>query len=150
MDRKTRVIIETPYRGDGSVKAIQDNTRYAQDCCHDAISRGEVPFASHLFFPQFLDEMSDNERKLGIESGYEFWPWADLVVFYVDYGMSQGMKEALSRAFLAGKAFEQRRIHDDVKSAAFAIPPISTATIEKKEPGQTLSIDPIPQFLRTK
>lgn len=103
-----RVIVESPYKGDGSEAAVKNNLAYLKACILDCIQRGEVPFASHGFFPQYLDEDDPEQRRIGIEMGYDFWEKADKVIFYMDCGMSPGMKEALARAFQEGKTFERR------------------------------------------
>ena len=89
-----RVIIESPYAGD-----IDRNTLYARRAMKDSISRGEAPLASHLLYtqPGILDENKPEERKLGIECGYEWMKQADLVAFYTDYGFSPGMNKALDK-----------------------------------------------------
>lgn len=101
-----RVIVESPYAGD-----VERNVAYVKAACKDCVDRGETPFASHLFFTQFLDDTNPAERKLGIEMGYDFWEKAEKVVFYVDHGMSSGMEKALSRAFMQGKPYEKRRLY---------------------------------------
>lgn len=87
------VIVESPYAGD-----TVSNIEYAQRACKDCISRGEIPLASHLYWPQFLDDSSPFERELGIELGYYTWDDASLVVFYLDKGWSPGMLRARRRA----------------------------------------------------
>lgn len=102
-----RVIIESPYNAT-TTEGVKANIEFVRACCLDATRRGEVPFASHLFFTQFLNDQDPAEHKLGIEMGYDFWEKADLIVFYMDRGMSPGMKEALAKAFTEGKPYEQR------------------------------------------
>lgn len=87
------VIVESPFAGD-----MEANRQYAIDACLDCLRRGEVPYASHLFFPQFLDELTPTEREQGLTAGYAMWKAATKVVFYVDRGMSAGMSRALTRA----------------------------------------------------
>jgi hypothetical protein len=41
------VIIESPYAGD-----VEPNVAYAKAAVLDCLSRGEAPYASHLFFTQ--------------------------------------------------------------------------------------------------
>jgi len=89
-----RVIIESPYAGQ-----IERNTEYARRCLKDSLDRGEAPLASHLLYPQVLDENIGAERDQGIDAGFEWMAQADLVAFYVDYGFSSGMKAAWDRAF---------------------------------------------------
>lgn len=84
------VIIESPYRGD-----IAANVDYARIACRDSYDRGEIPFASHLLYPQFLDDNVDIERRDGINFGYVFWQISQTIVFYTDLGWSPGMEKAL-------------------------------------------------------
>lgn len=101
----TRVVVESPYAGD-----IDKNTKYAQAACKDCMKRGEIPFASHLFFPQFLDEQSPVERQLSIQAGFHYWREFDKIVFYIDNGISAGMKDALERVVKEGKLWEARQL----------------------------------------
>ena len=104
------VIVESPYAGD-----IAANKEYAKRCCTDCLRRGEIPFASHLFFPEFLNEHVQAERELGLTAGYAFWPLASKIVFYVDRGMSGGMKRAFERATSRYLSWEERYLDKEQK-----------------------------------
>lgn len=80
-------IIESPFAG----PARNINILYARLCCRDSIERGEVPFASHLFFTQFLSDDDKAERDLGIKAGLVLHQYAIRSVAYVDLGVSSGM-----------------------------------------------------------
>jgi hypothetical protein len=86
-----KVILESPYSGN-----IKKNVKYARLCVKDSILRGESPLASHLLYTQegILNDEKKSEREIGVAMGLEWLPSADLQVFYTDYGMSKGMKEA--------------------------------------------------------
>lgn len=96
-----KVILETPYAGD-----IELNTFYAQCCMMDCIKKGEAPFASHLIYPQVLEENTPAERGLGIGMGFMWGREADLCAIYTDlcdkgnlaglktYILSDGMQRA--------------------------------------------------------
>ena len=86
------VIIESPYAGD-----IKRNTAYARRALLDSLRRGEYPIASHLLYPQVLDEAKAHERQMGIDAGLAWREVADAAVFYVDLGMSPGMLAALAQ-----------------------------------------------------
>ena len=88
-----RVIIESPYKGD-----IERNTHYARLCLQHSLDMGEAPIASHLLYTQILDEDVQHERMLGINAGLAWKEVAEAQVFYIDYGMSEGMKYALKYA----------------------------------------------------
>jgi hypothetical protein len=94
-----RVIIESPYAGD-----IDRNVKYARACMLDSLQRGESPIASHLLYTQegILDDNIPIDREIGINAGLAWAEVADLHVFYVDYGWSNGMKAALEYAETKG------------------------------------------------
>lgn len=74
---------------------VEDNIAYARACLHDCLVRHhEAPFASHLLYTQegILDDTVASERKLGIEAGLEIGITAKKRIFYVDRGISSGMK----------------------------------------------------------
>jgi hypothetical protein len=89
------VAIESPFAGN-----VAENIAYAKACLKDSMARGEAPLASHLLYPQVLDDQDADERRLGIECGYAWAKHASLIVFYTDLGWSRGM--------LAAKEFAQR------------------------------------------
>jgi hypothetical protein len=111
-----RVVIESPYAGD-----VAANIEYAKRCVHDCLKRGEAPYASHLFFTQngLLDDLVPEERKLGIESGFAWGAAADVVVVYVDRGVSNGMTQGIARAVKAGQQIEFRSL-EGLELADFA------------------------------
>ncbi len=55
------VYIASPFSGD-----IERNTRKAQGYCRLAVSKGYIPLAPHLHYPQFLDDEDVEERELGL------------------------------------------------------------------------------------
>lgn len=101
-------IIESPYAGD-----IERNKKYALACCRDSYERGEQPFASHLFYPQFMDDQNPRERENGIAFGHNFWTPGCLIAFYTDNGWSKGMCKALDLAvsYFGLFRFCQRRLY---------------------------------------
>lgn len=92
-----RVIIESPYKGD-----IERNLRYAREAMRDSITWGESPFASHLLYPQVLDDNDPAERKLGMEMGWDWMRSVDKIIVYHDLGVSPGMQEGINRAASMG------------------------------------------------
>jgi hypothetical protein len=102
-----RVIIESPYAGD-----VDTHVTYARRALRDSLSRGEAPLASHLLYtqPGILDDSIPAERKLGIEVGLVWMREAEAVIFYVDYGVSKGMGEALVVAIGLKLKTERRTI----------------------------------------
>ena len=112
---RTRTVIESPYAG-ANAPAIAANVAYLDRCYLDSLSRGEAPIASHgSRLVHVLNDSKPDERAIGLEAGTAWIPVADLVVFYVDRGMSNGMVAALELCLQLGKSVEFRRL--DVKQA---------------------------------
>lgn len=90
-----RVILESPYAGD-----IERNIDYARKCLRHSLLLGESPIASHLLYTQIgvLNDDLPNERQIGIDAGLQWKEVAEKHVFYIDYGMSNGMEYALESA----------------------------------------------------
>lgn len=82
-----RVVIISPLRGD-----YARNHRYALLCAKDCIQRGESPFASHLFYPLFLDDQLPDDRFAGMNAGRDWMEAAQVIAVYTDLGISEGMK----------------------------------------------------------
>lgn len=110
------VIIESPFSAQSAQEA-GDNLVYLRRACRDSWDRGESPFASHGFYPLFLKDYDPYERMAGIEEGYRFWPQATLVVFYIDRGMSPGMRVALDRALECKMPHEMRSLKEGSTNA---------------------------------
>ena len=55
------IYVASPFAGD-----IERNAERARGYCRFVISRGGIPFAPHLLFPQFLDESDRQQRELGL------------------------------------------------------------------------------------
>lgn len=102
-----RVVIESPFAGD-----IPANVAYAKRAVRDCLRRGESPYASHLFFTQadLLDDTVPEQRKLGIEAGFVWGNAAELVVVYLDRGVSSGMRLGIAKAIDRGTPLEFRRL----------------------------------------
>ena len=100
-----KVIVESPYAGN-----VAENLKYARLCMVDCLKRGEAPLASHLLYTQVLDDTVVEERDLGIRAGLA-WSGPDVKhVFYVDNGISAGMKLAAKRCYI----YELRSLHTPV------------------------------------
>lgn len=101
-----KVILESPYSGD-----VETNVRYARACVRDSLKRGEAPLASHLLYTQdgILDDTVPEERDLGIGAGLAWLKEADKHVFYVDRGLSGGMRDAMKALYDEGEAVPELR-----------------------------------------
>jgi hypothetical protein len=105
MKDKPLVIIESPYAGE-----VKRNEIYAKRCMKDSLSRGEIPFVSHLLYTQVLDDTNPEDRKLGMECGWEFIKHSDYSASYTDYGVSNGMKRGIKIAKNTGHKVYNRKI----------------------------------------
>lgn len=101
------VVVESPYAGN-----VERNLRYARACMADCLRRGEAPIASHLLYTQegILDDTIPAERALGIEAGFAWAEHADASLFYIDLGLSLGMRAAIDRAHSRGQIVELRQL----------------------------------------
>jgi hypothetical protein len=104
----TRVILETPYRGD-----IDVNISFARACLRDCLLRGESPIASHLLYTQegVLDDNDADQRRLGIKAGLAWVHVADATVVYTDLGITEGMQQGIDFALDAGREVIMRTLN---------------------------------------
>lgn len=100
-----KVIVESPYRGD-----VIKNIEYARKCVRHCLIKGETPIASHLLYTQVLNDNIPAERELGISAGLDWLEVADAQIFYLDYGMSEGMMSARDIGMAHNVTIEYRRI----------------------------------------
>lgn len=63
---KKLVFICSPFKDE-----MERNIVKAQGYCRFAVSRGFIPIAVHLLFPQFMDDLNENERDKAIKMGLE-------------------------------------------------------------------------------
>lgn len=99
------VCIESPY-SDGATEPFQHirgNIGYAEACLLHAFQEGVAPFASHLLYTRVLKDGHPNERKMGMNAGHAIGDRCDERWFYLDRGMSKGMRVALERAKAVGQ-----------------------------------------------
>jgi len=101
------VVLESPFAGDK-----ERNLQYARECMRDCFSRGEFPFVSHLLYTQdgILNDDLPKERELGIDAGLRWGEFAEKTVVYTDLGITEGMKQGITRAKEVGKKIEFRKI----------------------------------------
>lgn len=86
------------------------NVQYTMLAVRDSLSRGEAPYASHLFYTQVLDDNDSNERQLGIDAGLAICRHADQTTIYADLGVSRGMEYGIETARKASRNIIERRL----------------------------------------
>ena len=95
-ESRSIVYICIPYAGD-TVR----NILAAQKYCRYAVDKGYLPFAAHLFFPQFLNDKNPAERSLGLSFGNVFMDkCSEVWIFGSEY--SAGMQAEYDRAVKKG------------------------------------------------
>lgn len=102
------VILESPYRG--GMTHREKNVDYARRCLADSLERGESPLASHLLYPQVLDDEDEEERQKGLEAGLAWARHAEATVVCIDEGISAGMLEGIKHAHAVERRVELRSL----------------------------------------
>ena len=101
------VVLESPFKGD-----IERNKAYLDECIHDCIiNHKDSPFASHKLYTDSLDDGDEVERDIGIKCGLAWGEWAQAVVVYTDYGISDGMKTGIAHYESMGIPVEYRELY---------------------------------------
>lgn len=106
---KKAAVIITPFAAEDYSKAAAVK-RYGDRCIKDSVQRGESPVASHLFYYDVLNVKNPIERDIGLLSQLTWIPKCDIVVVYVDFGITPAMRVAINVAQLKSKKLEFRTI----------------------------------------
>ena len=93
-----KAFICSPYRGSGNdgVDRIH-NIQKAQKACEYAIEQGYIPYAPHLYFPQFLSDDKPEEREMGMLLGLTWLARCD-ELWVIGDRISEGMKREIEQA----------------------------------------------------
>lgn len=119
------VAVESPLSGD-----FKRNKRYAKLCLLDCLlNQGEAPYASHLFYPQVLNDEDPGERKLGMEAGFAWATPATKRVVYTDLGISGGMEAGIAKAEELDQQVVYRTLPPDLMALLDSDEPIGSPTI---------------------
>lgn len=76
---------------------MRANIDKARKYCRFAVSKGFIPLASHLLFPQFLNDENPVEREMGIHFGNVLMGFCKEVWVFGE-SISQGMEKEIKRA----------------------------------------------------
>lgn len=85
-----QIIVESPYAGD-----LDRNESYLNECLLYCLARGYSPYASHGLLTRALDDCDPKQRALGIAANLAMRKTIKKVIYFVDYGISNGMGKAL-------------------------------------------------------
>lgn len=120
------VSVESPYHNTDP-DLLNRNINYAIMACRHSIKfHGEAAYASHLIYTQtvregehgYVDDNTVGEFDLGrdevIRITHEVRMRADKIVFYTDFGMSNGMKIAEKVAQENGIPVEYRKLPSEM------------------------------------
>jgi len=102
--KKKLIYVCSPYRpiGDDPEKELAYNRFVARSVCEFIVLSGDIPYAPHLFFPQFLDDECELQRMEGILAGLEMLELTDELVVVGDR-VSPGMALEIKKAKKLGK-----------------------------------------------
>ena len=100
--KKKLIFVCSPYRPVSenpkeAEKELAYNKFLAESVCKSIVQDGDIPFAPHLFFPQFLDDCCEIQRMEGIMAGLEMLELADSVIVAGER-VSPGMAMEIKRA----------------------------------------------------
>ena len=90
---RKKIYVVSKYAGN-----ISANTKNAAKYCRYIIDQGFMPIASHLLYPQFLNDSPQTERELGTAFGLSLLAICDEVWVFIDGQISSGMKREIEEA----------------------------------------------------
>ena len=77
------------------------NLERAKMCCKHVLTNGHVPIASHLFYPQILDDANDAERRVGLDCSLKLLSKCDELWIFGEV-VTDGMREEIKYAMENG------------------------------------------------
>lgn len=88
---RRKIYVASKYAGD-----VEKNVKNAIGYCRRVIEQGHMPIASHLLYPQMLDDMNPEERKMGQMFGMALLGICDEVWVFgeISSGMAEEIREA--------------------------------------------------------
>jgi len=103
------IAIESPFAGN-----VDTHVLYAFACARFVMREGHYPYASHIFFTQFLDDTDPDQRRLGMKAGLAWAKRADERWVFTDLCQpTAGMKSGITSAKKAGQAVIEIQIGED-------------------------------------
>ena len=102
-------IVVTPFMAEDPAKARLAK-RYALRAIRDSLNRQESPLAAHVMYYD-LNIRNPIERDIGLHAQLSWIKNADVVVVYVDLGITPAMKVVINTAMIRNKRIEYRTIN---------------------------------------
>lgn len=98
MKNRKKIYVASKYAGN-----VDANVNAAIGYCKYVISQNCIPIASHLFYPQMLDDNNPDERELGFMFGLSLLAICDEVWCFGDISESEGVQQEIVEARKLGK-----------------------------------------------
>ena len=98
MKNRPKIYVASKYAGD-----VEANVAAAVDYCKYVISQNGIPVASHLLYPQMLDDNDPDELELGLMFGLSLLAICDEVWCFGDISESEGVQQDIVEARKLGK-----------------------------------------------
>jgi hypothetical protein len=99
------VALESPFKND-DINEYKNNYFYTLLCSRILLKKGIPPLFFHGLYTQMLNDNCPDERKLGIESSFDFHTKVNSKCFFVDRGISVGMGYSAVDAIAKGIDFK--------------------------------------------
>ena len=93
MKNRKKIYVASKYAGN-----VDANVKAAVGYCKYVISKNCIPIASHLLYPQMLDDNDPDERELGLMFGLSLLAICDEVWCFGDISESEGVQQEIVEA----------------------------------------------------
>ena len=97
MKDSMKVYICSRYRAD-SQNQFDRQLQLTKDVAREVALCGHIVLAPHLYYPLFLSDDSESERKLGMTHAVSLLGGCDAIVVVLSMGISAGMENELVQA----------------------------------------------------
>lgn len=98
MKNRKKIYVASKYAGD-----VSANRRSAVRYCKYVIENDGMPIASHLLYPQMLDDRDPDQRELGCMFGLALLAICDEVWCFGNVSDSEGVQKEIAEAKRLGK-----------------------------------------------
>ncbi|ELP5898526.1 hypothetical protein QTV49_000400 [Vibrio vulnificus] len=97
-----KVVIESPFANKNPF-LLSENLIYL-NCVARYLTKEEklTPLFFHSYYTQFLDDMNEEERNIGLNSSFEFHDEIKVRIITIDRGISTGMRLGMLRGIENG------------------------------------------------